>query len=87
MATLAHCSPINSPGTPFLKFLSFCLCVSDGVSLYSPGCLGTHFGGQVGVNLRDACLCLLSAGVKGVCYHCLAILILKILLLLMCISV
>jgi hypothetical protein len=41
----------------------------DRVSLYSPGCPGTHFVDQAGIKLRSACLCLPSAGIKGVRYH------------------
>ena len=32
------------------------------VSLYSPGCPGTHF-------VESTCLCLPSAGIKGMCHH------------------
>jgi hypothetical protein len=43
----------------------------DRVSLYSPGCAGTHSVDQAGLELRNqsACLCLPSAGIKGVCHH------------------
>jgi hypothetical protein len=38
------------------------------------GCPRTHSVGQAGLELkRSACLCLASAGIKGVCHHCLAI--------------
>jgi hypothetical protein len=35
-------------------------------------CPGTHSVGQAGLKLRNppACLCLPSAGIKGVCHHC-----------------
>jgi hypothetical protein len=43
----------------------------DNVSLCSPGCPGTHFVDQAGLELRDppASLCLPSSGIKGVCHH------------------
>jgi hypothetical protein len=44
----------------------------DRVSLCSPGCPGTHFVDQAGLELRtqkSACLCLASAGIKGVHHH------------------
>jgi hypothetical protein len=45
----------------FLFFLVwFGLVFRDRVSLYSPGCPGTQ---------KSACLCLPSAGTKGVCHH------------------
>jgi hypothetical protein len=41
--------------------------------VYSPGCPGTHSVDQVGLELRKiTCLCLPSAGIKGVSHHCLA---------------
>jgi hypothetical protein len=56
-------------------FFSF-LCVDSGfqdrVSLCSPGCPGSHSVGQAGLELkRSTCLCLPSAGNKGVRHHCL----------------
>jgi hypothetical protein len=42
----------------------------DRVSLCSPGCPGTH---SVIWTQKSTCLCLPSAGIKGVCYHCLEI--------------
>jgi hypothetical protein len=33
--------------------------------MYSPGCPGTHFVEQAGLELT----CLRSAGIKGVCHH------------------
>ena len=38
----------------------------DRVSLYSPGCPGTHFVDQAGLELRNP---LASAGIKGMCHH------------------
>ncbi|GAB1296499.1 Eukaryotic translation initiation factor 4E type 1B [Apodemus speciosus] len=35
------------------------------VSLYSPGCPGTHSVDHAGLELKSACLCLPSAGIKG----------------------
>jgi hypothetical protein len=46
------------------------------VSLYSPGCPGTHSVDQAGLDLKkSACLCLTNAGIKGVSHHCLAYLL------------
>jgi hypothetical protein len=43
----------------------------DRVSLCSLGCPGTHFVDQASLELRKStCLCLLSAGIKGMCHHC-----------------
>jgi hypothetical protein len=33
-------------------FVSFCFCFRDRVSLCSPGCPGTHFANQAGLELR-----------------------------------
>jgi hypothetical protein len=42
----------------------------DRVSLYSTGCPGTHFVDQAGLETqKSACLCLPSAGIKGVRHH------------------
>ena len=43
----------------------------DRVSLYHPGCPGTHSVDQAGLDRtqKSACLCLPSAGIKGVCHH------------------
>jgi hypothetical protein len=50
----------------FLLFLVF----RDRVSLCSPGCPGTHFVDQAGLETqKSACLCLPSAGIKGVRHH------------------
>jgi hypothetical protein len=47
----------------------FCF-VWDRVSLYSPGLPGTHSVDQAGLGTQKfACLCLPSAGIKGVCHH------------------
>ena len=51
----------------FLYFILFYFGFWDRVSLYSPGCPGTHFADQAGR------LCLQSAEIKGVCHHCLAV--------------
>jgi hypothetical protein len=40
-----------------------CVCVCDRVSLCSPGCPGTHFVDQAGIELRNLPA---SAGIKGV---------------------
>jgi hypothetical protein len=61
----------NLEGHPcFNVFFFFFLVFQDRVSLYSPGCPGAHFVDQAGPDLRNpACLCLLSAGIKGVHHH------------------
>jgi hypothetical protein len=42
----------------------------DRVSLCSPGCPGAHFVDQTGLELRKSdCLCLPSAGIKGLRHH------------------
>jgi hypothetical protein len=41
----------------------------DRVSLYSPGCPGTHLVDQAGLELRNLRLCLPSAGAKGIRHH------------------
>lgn len=51
----------------FLFFLFFCFL--DKSSLYSPGCLGTHFVNEVGLPLTEICVPL-SARIKSMCYHC-----------------
>jgi hypothetical protein len=57
------------PALPFC-FVLFCFVFQDRVSLYSPGCPGTHSVGQAGLELqKSACLCLPSAGIKGVRHH------------------
>lgn len=45
----------------------------DKVSLCSPGCPWTWFVDKT--SLKFNCLCLPSAGIKGVCPHCLAVLV------------
>jgi hypothetical protein len=53
----------------------FCCCFLffvfwDRVSLCSPGCPGTHFVDQAGLwTQKSACLCLPSAGIKGVHHY------------------
>jgi hypothetical protein len=54
-------------GGLFGFFVCLFVCFRDRVSLCSPGCSGTHF-------VEIHCLCLPSAGTKGVHHHCLAIL-------------
>jgi hypothetical protein len=41
----------------------------DRVSLYSPGCPGTHFVDQAGLELINPPASVPSAGIKGVCHH------------------
>ena len=55
-------------------FFAFCFVFRDMVSLCSSGCPGTHSVDQAGLKLRNppACLCLPSAGIKGLCHHCRA---------------
>jgi hypothetical protein len=50
------------------------LVFQDRVSLYSPGCPGTYFVDQAGLELRTTCLCLPSAGIRGELHQCLAVL-------------
>jgi hypothetical protein len=52
-----------------LFFFVFCffLVFQDRVSLCSPGCPGTHFVDQAGLELRN--LPASSAGIKGVYHH------------------
>jgi hypothetical protein len=52
-------------------FLFVCLFVfRDRVSLYSPGCPGTHFCRPGWPRTqKSVCLCLQSAGIKGVHHH------------------
>jgi hypothetical protein len=57
---------------PFVLFCFVLFCfvlrggVRDRVSLYSPGCPGTHAVDQAGPRTqRSACLCLPSAEIKG----------------------
>jgi hypothetical protein len=44
----------------------------DRASLCSPGCPGTHSRSGWPQTQRSPCLCLPSAGIKGVCHHHLA---------------
>jgi hypothetical protein len=46
------------------SFLFVCLFVSETGFRCSPGCPGTH-----SVDQKFTCLCLPSAGIKGVCHH------------------
>lgn len=46
----------------------------DRVSLYIPGCPGTLYTGQSGLELRDLpTSASLSTGIKGLCHHTLLI--------------
>ena len=60
----------------FILFL-FCFvlfCFQDRVYLHSPGCTELTWYTRVTSNSqRDTCLCLPSAGIKGMHHHCLAI--------------
>lgn len=47
----------------------FFVLFQDSISLYGPGWLRIHYVGQTDFKLRESCLCLLSAGVKGVHHH------------------
>jgi hypothetical protein len=49
--------------TQLLKRIIIFFLFQDRVSLCSPCCPQTQ---------KSTCLCLLSAGIKGVCHHCLA---------------
>ena len=49
------------------------LVFQDMVSLCSPSWPETHSVDQAGFKLSSTCLCLPSAGIKGVCHHLLAI--------------
>jgi hypothetical protein len=48
-------------------FFFFFLIFQDMVSLCSFGCPGTHSVDHTG--LKSTCLCLPSAGIKGLCHH------------------
>ena len=50
---------------PVLFYFTF-LVSQDRVSLCSPGCPTTQLIDQAGPKLRSACLCVPSAGIKGV---------------------
>ena len=56
-------------GLFFMVFFLFA-CFRDRVFLCSPDCPGTHSVDQTGLELKSACLCLLSAGIS-MCHHCL----------------
>jgi hypothetical protein len=61
----------------FFSFLSFFFIFQDRVSLYNPGCPGTHSVDQIGLELRNPpASAFPSAGIKGVCHHCLVLSIL-----------
>ena len=61
----------------FFLFYSFFLFFSDRVPLYSPSCLGTHSVCRPGwpQTQKFSCICLPSAGITGMCHHCLAFII------------
>jgi hypothetical protein len=67
------CSSANAGSSLYfyLFLVSYFVVVSpDRVFLCSPGCPGTHSVDQAGLEHRDhACLCLLSAGIKGICHQ------------------
>jgi hypothetical protein len=71
---------ISSAGPPFFLFfvcflfvcLFVCFVFWDRVSLCSSGCPGTHSGPGWPQTQRSTCLCLASAGIKGMHHHCLA---------------
>jgi hypothetical protein len=71
---VARGSSLESSGRAvcFVLFLGFSLvlfCFSrDSVSLYSPGCPGTHSVDQAGLQ-KSAFLCLPSVWIKGICHH------------------
>jgi hypothetical protein len=50
-------------------FFVFCFFDFDRVSLYSPGCPGTHFEDQAGLELRNPP----ASASQGVRHHCLAL--------------
>jgi hypothetical protein len=54
----------------FICFLF--LFFQDRVSLYSPGCPGTHFVDQAGLELRNLPASASQVGIKGMRHHCLA---------------
>jgi hypothetical protein len=53
----------------FFSFVCLFVCFRDRVSLYSPGCPGTHSVDQADLTQKSTCLCLPSAGIKGVRHH------------------
>jgi hypothetical protein len=54
-------------------FVLFCFVFRDRVSLCNPGCPETHSRPGWSRTHKPACLCLLSAGIKGMCHHSLAL--------------
>jgi hypothetical protein len=57
-------------GVLFWFFVLFCFVFRDRVSLCIPGCPGTHFCRPGWPQTqKSACLCLLSAGIKGMRHH------------------
>ena len=54
------------------RLLLLLFCFFRMVSLCGPGYPGTSSVDQVALELTEiTCLCLLSAGIKGMCYHAL----------------
>jgi hypothetical protein len=73
---MSVCMCVSAQHTPFIIyyffFFFFFLVFQDRVSLYSPGCPGTHNSlGRPGWarTQKSACLCLPSAGIKGMRHH------------------
>jgi hypothetical protein len=73
--TLLHLSQTLSEkeGVTLLSvWLLFCFvlfCFETDPLRNSSDCLGTHFGDEGGHIQIFACLCLQSAGIKGICHH------------------
>ena len=62
--------PSIHPSLSLSLSLSLSFFLQDRICLFSPGCPGTHSVDQAGLKFkRSACLCLSSAGIKGVCCH------------------
>jgi hypothetical protein len=62
---------VVAPSLLCFIFVGVVVVFQDRVSLCSPGCPGTHSVDQAGPRTqRFACLCLSSAGIKGMCHHC-----------------
>ena len=66
-----------SKRAPDFFVLVFCFCFvfqEDKVFLCRHDCPGTHSVDRLALNSqRFVCLCLPSAGIKGVCHYCLAV--------------
>ena len=63
---------IDLLGFCFILFCIVCLVGWDRVSLCnSPSCPGTCFVDKASLEFTEiCCLCLLRAGIRGVCHHC-----------------